>query len=132
MLVWVLVGEGAVRAGKPARVVGVVHARPEIGVVEVLVLMVESEGVAYLLAHHHLPPRGRVVLGGAEIRVIDFGSACRDMLAAADPDLGEAEPAVLAVRCVADLHPPTRRTASSRTSSPADDRRVQHGRFAPV
>ena len=136
MLVWVLVGEGAVRAGKPARVVGVVHARPEIGVVEVLILMVEAEGVADLLAHHHLPPRGRVVLSGAEIRIVDLGSALHDV--AANPDLSHAEPAVGAIRCVAHLHPPTCRSASSRVPCTGDDPRVQHAsarasaRIAPV
>jgi hypothetical protein len=132
MLVWVQVGEGAVRAGKPGRVVGVVHARPEIGVVEDLVLMVEAEGVADFLAHHHLPPRGRVVLSGAEIRIVDLGSALHDVAAAVDPDLSEAEPVVLAIRCVADLDPPTCRTACSRVPCTGDDRRVQHARIAPV
>src|SRR5215218_2323709 len=135
MRIRLLVGEGAVRAGLPAWVVGVVHAGPEIGVVEVLVLMVEAEGVADLLAHYHLSPRGRVVLRGVEVSIVDLGSALHDV-AAANPDLSQAEPAVGAIRCVADLHPPTCRTASGRVT--VDDRRAQHSsarasaRIAPV
>src|SRR5215213_3215780 len=125
MRIGVLVREGAVRAGKPARVVGVVHARPEIGVVEDLVLMVEAEGMADLLTHHQVSPGGRVVLCGFEIRVVDLGSALHNV-ATVDPDLCYAEPAVGAIPIVADLHPPTSRTAVASAGFTGDDRRVQH------
>jgi hypothetical protein len=43
------------------RIVGVIHAGTEIGVAEILVLMVEAERVADLLTDHQRAPRGRVV-----------------------------------------------------------------------
>src|SRR5215208_3603978 len=126
MLVRMLVGERTVRAEGAGWVVGVVHARPQIGVGVILVLVVEAEGVAYLLAHHKLPPGGRVVLCGVEVRIVDLGSARHDVLAAVYPDLSKAEPVVLAIRRVADLDPPSRRTANSRVLFPVDNPRVEH------
>src|SRR5215208_4537535 len=131
MLVRMLVGERTVRAEGAGWVVGVVHARPQIGVVEPLVLVVEAEGVAYLLAHHKLPPGGRVVLRHREVRVVHLSRALRDVFAAY-PDLSEAEPVVLAILCVADLDPPPSRIACRATGSAGDDIRVQYGRYTPV
>src|SRR5215211_4658920 len=125
MRIRVLVGESSICAQGAAWVVGVVHARPEIGVVEVLVLMVEAEGVADLLTHYHVSPSGRVVLFAFEICIVDFGSTLHDV-ATVDPDLGYAEPAVGAISIVADLHPPTTRTAIASAGFTGDDRRVQH------
>src|SRR5215217_9472028 len=106
-------------------IVSVVHARPEVRGVEVLVLVIETEGVADLLAHHQVPPCSGVVLCGVEVRIVDLGSALRDVLAA-DPDLGDAKPAVVAVGTVADLYPSTGRTAVLRLSLPGDDPSVKH------
>src|SRR5919112_1623896 len=126
MLVWVLVGERTVRAEGAGWVVGVVHARTQIGVGLILVLVVEAEGVAYLLAHHHVSPCSRVVLRGVEVSIVDLGSACRDVAAAAYPDLSEAEPPVRTIRGVADLDPTISRTASRVTCGGFVDRGVQH------
>src|SRR5919112_693950 len=125
MLVWVLVGERTVRAEGAGWVVGVVHARPEIGVGVVLILVVEAEGMADLLTHHHVSPSGRVVLCAVEICIVDFGSTLHNV-ATADPDLGQAEPAVGAILIVAYLHPPTTRTAVASLGFAGDDCRVQH------
>ena len=47
--------------------------------------MRETQGVANLLAHHQISPRGRVVLPGVEIRTVDLGGALRDV-ATGGPD----------------------------------------------
>src|SRR5215207_563181 len=122
MLVGMLVGGG---------VISVVHARTEVRVVEDLVLMIEAQSVADLLAHHKVSPGGRVVLWGVEIRIIHLGGALRDVLAA-NPDLRESQPSVVAVGAVADLYPPTRRTAVLGVGTPCGDRRVQHRGLTPV
>src|SRR5215210_4894726 len=118
-------------ANTTVRVIGVVHARPEVRVVGDLILVVEAEGVAELLAHHQLPARRCVVLWGAEVGAVHLGRGLRDVLAAG-PYLSDAQPAILAVGTVADLHPPARRTTGLWVSTPGDDPRVKHPRLTPV
>src|SRR6266508_2098697 len=78
------------------RVARVVHAGVDVPVVEVLVLVVEAEGVADLLAHHVL------LLGRPHgVRVVHFCDALRDVAIRPDPDLRNAQPAVEAVGRVA-------------------------------
>src|SRR5829696_43225 len=105
------------------RVTRVVHARPEVSIVEVLVLVVQPQGVADFLAHHQVPPGGGVVLRGVEVRIVDLGGALRDVLTAY-PDLGESQPAVVAVLPVADLHAPTLRMAALDARLPRGHGRV--------
>src|SRR5919112_3960116 len=130
MLVRVLVARIGCRgtARTTVRIVGVIHARTQVRVVVALVLVVEAEGVTDLLAHYQVPPRGLVVLRGIEVRVVQLGRGLRDVLAA-NPDLSDAQPAILAVGTVADLHPPTRRTAGIRVGLPRNDPRVKHRRL---
>src|SRR6266496_301893 len=103
-------------------VIGVVHARSEIRVIEVRVLVIEAERVADLLAGYEVSPRSSVVLRLVEIVVIQLHSALRDVSAASDPNLGDAEPAGVAVAGIADLHPPVGRSATPRAGAPRHDR----------
>ena len=48
------------------------------------------------MTEHHPPPRIRVVGRFIEVRVVLLGSTLRDV-AAANPDLGQSEPAVVAI-----------------------------------
>ena len=114
-----------------ARVVRVVHARPQVCIIERLVLVIEAEGVADFLAHHQVSPWGGIVVGGVEVGVVELNSTLRDV-AATNPDLSQAEPAVVPVLFTADLHA----TASWLTRpgfGPArDDHGVQYSRQAPA
>src|SRR5690349_15342140 len=86
------------------RVVRVVHAGPEIRIVEILVLMIETPRVSDFLAHHELSPLRCVVAECIRVvRVVQLHRGLRDVVTA-DPDLRDAEPAVLTVRIVADFH----------------------------
>ena len=92
-----------------ARVVRVVHASLEVRVVEGLVLVIEAECVADFLAHHQVSPWGGVVLGVprvVEVRVVELNNTLRDV-AATNPDLSQAEPAISTVFVAADLHATT-------------------------
>jgi len=113
------------------RIARVIHAGPERGIVEVLVLVIEPERVTHLLAHYQLSPRRRVVRCGIEIGVVHLDGTLRDV-AAADPDLRDAQPAVIAVRAVADLNTSRGRLAVARSRLTGDDERVEHARRAPV
>ena len=113
-------------------VVRVVHARPQVRVVERSVLVIEAECVADLLAHHEVSPRGGVVFRGVKVRVVELGDALRDV-EATDPDLSQAEPAVIAVGGGADLHASAGGLAVLRPGHAARDHRgVQHHRLAPI
>src|SRR6266536_1612929 len=124
VLVGVLVG---------ARVVGVVHAGAEVRVGEVLVLVVQPEGVPDLLADDQLPPGGGVVLGGVEVGVVELDGALGDVHAAGHRDRRHAQPAGVAVGRVADLHAAGGRLAGTGVAGPTGgDRRVEYGGLAPV
>src|SRR5882672_6880260 len=104
------------------RVRRIVHARAstagveQIGVVEVLVLVGESELVPDFLIHHETAPGGCVVLGRVEIGVVHLDRALRDMKTA-DPDLGDTEPSGVAVGTVAHLDPSRGRPALPATTA---------------
>src|SRR5439155_23445639 len=97
-----------VRHGVVARVRRIIHARAstagvkQIGVVEVLVLAGESQLVPDFLVHHEAVPGGCIVLRRVEISVVHSDRALRDVNTT-DPDLGDAEPSVVAVAPVAHL-----------------------------
>ncbi len=61
MFIRVLVRTGIVR---------VIHTRSQIGIVEILVLMIQSQRMANLLARHQVPPCGRVVGRSVEVSVV--------------------------------------------------------------
>ena len=82
--------------------IGVIHAgvqvRPR------LVLVSQAPVVPDLLADHVLPVRLRVAVDGIrQVRVVHLGRALGDM-AASDPNLGQAKPAVGAVGVVVGVH----------------------------
>jgi len=77
-------------------VTGIVHAGAEIGIVKILILVIEAESVADFLADDHLPPGGSIVRSGIEISVIHLGNALGNVRAG-NPDLGDAQPAIVAV-----------------------------------
>src|SRR5262245_47092787 len=103
LVVVVLVGTQVARiAAAAVGITRVVHTGAEIPVVEILVLMIEAEGVADFLTDNELPPGRSVVRGRGKVRVVHPDRALRDV-AAAHPNLGDAEPSVVAVSTVADL-----------------------------
>src|SRR5262245_17324255 len=88
-------------AGVTAGVREVVHAGIQGAAVSRL--MVETEGVRYLLTHYVLPLIRIVVGGGVEVAVVHLGRALRDVRAVYDVNRGQPEPAVEAVAAVTDL-----------------------------
>src|SRR5205823_13849725 len=98
----VRVGREGIRG---AGVVVVVHTRVQRRARRALV--VEPERVSDLLTRHVLHLRGIVVLvrraPAAEVVVVEFGDTLHDVALRRDPDLGEAQPAGVAVVGVADL-----------------------------
>ncbi len=114
--------------GVGAGVGEVVHA----GVVERarLVLMVEAPRVTDLLADDMLLLVGIVVGRRVEVRVVDLHGPLADVRSG-DPDRREPEPAVVAVRAVADLDAARCRTALALRRA-GHDRVVCDGRLVPV
>src|SRR6266540_6521566 len=87
--------------------VRVVHARPEIRVAEVLVLMIEAEVVPDLLTRDELVTCGRVVRPAVEVGVVQLSRRLCDVCRPGHgPDRGDPQPAVVPVRSVADLDLP--------------------------
>jgi len=127
MTVWMLVTGWARRVGR------VVHATSQVRVVGVLVLVIEAEGVADLLAHHQTPVRGGVVLRLIKVRVVDLYVGPTDVVAGGDRYGGDTQPARVAVANVADLDV----TGGGVAADPAAERaghhrRVEHDRGGPV
>lgn len=102
MLIWVLVAGG---------VVCVVHTRPQVRVVERLVLVIKPESVCEFLAHDEVSPCIRIIFDGFKVSVIQFDRTLCDVKAA-NPNLRYSEPAGIAVRGSADLYAPAGRPAS--------------------
>ena len=85
-------------------VVRVIHARAEVRVKMIDILMSKAERMADFLTHHELLKRRRVVRSTLEIGVIHFRSRHRDVAAAVAPHLGNARPSGESVIAVADFH----------------------------
>src|SRR5206468_2695139 len=86
------------------RIIRVVHAGVEVRARGVL--MVETDRVPGLLTRNGATPGRRVVEGaGRVISVVELDRALHDVLAGR-PDRRNSEPAVVAVRGIADLDPP--------------------------
>ena len=100
----IIVSVGMLVRWRAQRVIGVVHAGAEVGVRLVLVLMVKTEGVADLLAHHHAAPLGFIVCGKGVIAVVQLHDSLRNV-AASEPYLRQAKPAPVAVFITANLNP---------------------------
>lgn len=107
----------------------VIHARVEVGSAGVLVI--ETERVADLLAHDVLPLVGIVVRRGIEVRVVHLDAALRYVSAALQPDLCQAEPTVIAIIAIADLHRPTD-GAAMLVGSAVDRCQTEHCRLVPI
>jgi hypothetical protein len=108
------------------RIAGVVHAGPEVRVVEVFVLVRETEGVPNLLTHDKVLPRRRVVGRRVEVAVVHLGRALRDVDSPCDPDLRDTQPTVKPVRGVADLNAPRLRLAGAGVRGAGDVHRVEN------
>src|SRR6266498_3763286 len=115
-----------------AGVVVVVHAAVLRRAVRALVI--QPQRVTDLLTDDVLHFGSVVVLvGGApEVVVVVLHHALDDVLAPRDPDLGQAEPATVAVRRAADLDTPARRPAGLGLRATRNLRRVQDVRLRPV
>lgn len=123
--VWMLV------AGRAIWIASVIHARSEVWVRVVLVLMIKAENMADLLTHNEPPPGWGIVAPRVEIRIIELHNTLRDVIAA-DPDLGYSEPAGVAVSLTADLGPPAGGSATLRFGPTRYHCGVQHARYTPV
>jgi hypothetical protein len=83
--------------GSRVRRILIIHAREQRVVVEVLVLMIQADGVSELLAHDALSPLERVVERRPEIGVVELHVAGEDVTVRVDRDSGEPQPLVVAV-----------------------------------
>src|SRR6266545_2670967 len=112
-----------------ARVVVVVHAAVLRRAVRALVI--QPQRVTDLLTDDVLHLGSVVVLvgGAAEVVVVVLHHALDDVFAPRDPDLGQAEPATVAVRRAADLDTPARRPAGLGLRATRNLRRVQDVRL---
>src|SRR3990167_8292176 len=87
MSVWMLIIKLAVKCA--VRVVSIIHACSEIGIVENFILMVKPESMPNFLADDKLPPCRSVIFRGIKICVIHLGNTLSNM-AAAHPNLGQS------------------------------------------
>lgn len=99
-------------------IIGVIHTRTQVSIVEILVLVVQPQRVTYLLTRNQVSPRGRVVSRCVEVGIVQFHRALRNVFAA-DPNLSYPQPTVIAIRVVTYLYSAARWTtvppcASSR------------------
>ena len=122
---------GMLIARRAIGITGVIHAATEVRVVEVLILMVETEVMSNFLAHDKPPPLGGVVCGRVKISVIHLGSGLRNMTAAY-PYLRNTEPAIVAVFGIADLDPPTCRATPSACGGAGHLGEVEDGGRVPI
>src|SRR5688500_12192619 len=95
------------------RIVCVIHTGSEIRVIEIFVLMIESESVSDFLAHHEISPGHCIVSRSIKIRIIELNVRRSDVIAA-NRNSGNSEPAVKTVSVVADFDFSGCRPASSR------------------
>src|SRR5262245_40629766 len=100
----------------------IVHAGVEVRARRVLVI--EAEGVAYLLARDPAAPDRGVVVAGAEVAVVELDRGLRDVVAGR-PDRRQPEPAVSAIRRVAELVAPAGRMALATRCLAGTDGRTQ-------
>ena len=110
----------------------VIHTGPQVAIVEVFVLVIETECVSHFLADDRLTPTWRVVLSLAEVRVIDLHGALRDVAAAGDPDLRDAEPTSAPIGGVANLDASRGRGARRPVRASGHNSGVQYVGVAPV
>ena len=94
--------------------------------------MIQPKGVTDFLAHDHTSPFGLVVRRSIKVTVVDFDGTLRDM-AATQPDLRDAKPAVEAVAVAAHLDPASRWPAAFGIVNPArPDSSVQSTGHGPI
>src|SRR3989338_7705455 len=85
------------------RIVRIIHACSEVRIAESLILMIKTEGMTNLLTQHKILPCRGVICCGIEVRIIHFDDPLRNV-AAAYPDLRDAEPSIIAILPVADFY----------------------------
>src|SRR6266540_739637 len=103
-----------------AWVIRVIHARSKIRVVKVLILVIKPKRMADLLARNEISPRRRIVGERVEICVVELDRALSNVIPASNPDLRDSQPAVIAIRGIANLDSSARRSAIPRISVPGD------------
>src|SRR5262249_14913550 len=111
--------------------VRLMHPWAQIRLAENLILMVHPQRMRHLLAAYEAPPRRCVVFRGLKIGVVELDGSLSDVRTA-DPDLREAEPAVVAVEGIADLDAARDRLARPRIHLPGRDHQIEYRGGAPV
>ena len=122
MFVWMLVC---------AWIIGVIHTGTEIRIVEILILVVQSQRVANLLTRNQIPPGCRVVRGCIEVAVVHFHTTLRNVRTG-DPHLCNPEPTIEAVSVVAHFNSAARGTAVLPGAATRNDDGVENRGLAPI
>jgi hypothetical protein len=60
-------------------IVRVVHARSQVRIVEILILVIQSQRVPNLLTRNQIPPRRSVISRRVEVSIVQFHCALRDV-----------------------------------------------------
>src|SRR5438445_9824810 len=108
-------------------IAGVIHTSSQIRVVEVGVLVIQTESMSDLLAGHQSPAGWGVILRpGAEVRVIEFHCTLDDVATCRQPDLGYAKPPGVAIGSAANFVAAARRATVTGLRTASNNLVVNH------
>ena len=112
-------------------IVCVIHTRTKISIVEIFILMVQTQRVANFLTRNQIPPGRGVVRGCVEVTVVQFHRTLRNVRTGG-PHLCNAEPTIEAVSVVAHFNSAARGAAVLPGTATGNDSRVENRRLAPI